>query len=111
MAESHSSFSSLKENVNSIVQQQIERVLQPATYNAKEVQGWTTAVSDGILAELQNVDRTFKYVVSCVIMQKTGAGLHSSTTCLWDKNTDGSCTVRWENKSMHCIVTVFGLGL
>ncbi|KAK1337899.1 hypothetical protein QTO34_001000 [Cnephaeus nilssonii] len=28
-----------------------------------------------------------------------------------DLSTDGSCTVRWENKTMYCIVSAFGLSI
>ena len=97
--------------------------------------------------------------VTCVIMQKNGAGLHTASSCFWDNSTDGrypplfplslclclclslslslslswswifrhscnivlnqyficiftgSCTVRWENKTMYCIVSVFGLAI
>lgn len=75
--------------------------------------------------------------VTCVIMQKNGAGLHTASSCFWDSNTDGkvgfpglgvptptapaltpsplpptgSCTVRWENKTMYCIVSAFGLSI
>ncbi|KAL3204466.1 hypothetical protein MRX96_011476 [Rhipicephalus microplus] len=51
------------------------------------------------------------YIVTCVIMEKNGAGLHTATSCYWDNTTDGSCTVRWENKTMYCIVSVFGLAI
>lgn len=51
------------------------------------------------------------YLVTCVIMQKNGAGLHTASSCFWDNTTDGSCTIRWENKSMYAIVTVFGLAI
>lgn len=44
-------------------------------------------------------------------MQKNGAGLHTASSCFWDNTTDGSCTVRWENKTMYCIVSVFGLSI
>lgn len=50
-------------------------------------------------------------LVTCTIMQKNGAGLHTASSCFWDNATDGSCTVRWENKTMYCIVSVFGLGI
>ena len=40
-----------------------------------------------------------------------GAGLHTAASCYWDNATDGSRTVRWENKTMYCITTVFGLAL
>lgn len=64
---------------------------------------------------------TFKYVtdlvylfylsVTCAIMQKNGAGFHAASSCYWDNMTDGSCTVRWENKTMYVIVSVFGLAI
>lgn len=40
-----------------------------------------------------------------------GAGLHTAASCWWDSTTDGSRTVRWENKSMLAITTVFGLAM
>lgn len=49
--------------------------------------------------------------VNCTIMQKNGAGLHTASSCYWDNASDGSCTVRWENKTMYCIVSVFGLAI
>ena len=44
-------------------------------------------------------------------MQKTGAGMAWASSCIWDEETDGNCTVRWENDSMYCIVNVFGLAI
>ena len=71
--------------------------------------------------------------VTSVVMQKNGAGLHTATSCFWDNTSDGraapdpraiaacsrparvvlagSATVRWENKTMYCITTVFGLSI
>lgn len=49
--------------------------------------------------------------VTCMIMQKNGAGLHTASSCYWNNDMDGSCTVRWENKTMYCIVSVFGLSI
>ena len=49
--------------------------------------------------------------VTAELMQKNGAGLHTATSCYWDNTTDGSATLRWENKSMYCVVTVFGLSI
>lgn len=40
-----------------------------------------------------------------------GAGLHVASSCYWDNSVDLSRTVKWENKTMYCICTVFGLCL
>jgi dynein light chain Tctex-type 1 len=53
----------------------------------------------------------FKYIVTCVIMQKNGAGMHMATSCFWDNSSDGSATLKWDNKTLHCIATVFGLAI
>ena len=66
---------------------------------------------ESTLKKLKDLNKPFKYVVTAVIMQKNGAGLHTATSCFWDNTTDGSATLRWENKSMYCIVTVFGLSV
>ena len=31
-------------------------------------------------------------LVNCLIMQKTGAGLHTASSCYWDNSTDGQHT-------------------
>ena len=31
----------------------------------------------------------FGVSVTCVIMQKNGAGLHTASSCFWDNTTDG----------------------
>ncbi len=55
--------------------------------------------------------RSLYVSVTCVIMQRVGAGLHMASTCLWNRKTDGSCHVRWENGTVVCVVTVFGLAI
>lgn len=66
---------------------------------------------------------TYKMKVSCfnvykillsvrvTITQKNGSGLHTAAAYFWDTLTDGTCTVRWENKYMYCIVNVWGMSL
>ena len=72
---------------------------------------WSNLLIDGCLKGLQNHNKAFKYVVTVVIMQKTGAGLHTAATCYWDTKRDGYCKVPWENDTIHCITTVFGMAI
>lgn len=55
-------------------------------------------------------------IVSCAIMQKNGAGLHSAHSCFWDRTNDNTVIVKWPNEKRKdpnaraiCIVTVFGV--
>lgn len=87
----------------------MEGVLQAAVYNAAKVPQWTSEVIEACMRRLTQLNKPFKYVVTAAVMQKTGAGLHMASSCYWDNAADGSCTYKWENKTMHCIVSVFGL--
>eukprot|EP00126_Sphaerothecum_destruens_P008136 Sdes_comp20101_c0_seq2m13099 len=99
------------DEVNNIIKESIEQSLQNTVYNHNKVSQWTANVVELCLKKLTALNKPFKYVVTNIIMQKNGAGLHTASSCFWDNSTDGSCTVRWENKTMYCIVTVFGLSI
>uniref|UniRef100_A0A672P466 Dynein light chain Tctex-type 1-like n=1 Tax=Sinocyclocheilus grahami TaxID=75366 RepID=A0A672P466_SINGR len=68
-------------------------------------------IVESSLRQLTKLGKPFKYMVTCIILQKNGAGLQTASSCFWDNSTDGSCTVRWENKTIYCIVSVFGLAI
>ena len=51
------------------------------------------------------------FSVTCVIMQRNGAGLEMASSCYWDGKLDGSFTYKYENKTMYIIVNVFGLSI
>lgn len=99
------------EDVSSIIKESIDGVLQSQHFNAQKVGQWTTLCLESCMKRLTLLNKPFKYIVTCIIMQKNGAGLHTAASCYWDNATDGSRTVRWENKTMYCITTVFGLAL
>uniref|UniRef100_A0A8C5LCD4 Dynein light chain Tctex-type 1 n=1 Tax=Jaculus jaculus TaxID=51337 RepID=A0A8C5LCD4_JACJA len=94
-----------------LVSQAIESAIGGNAYQHSKVNQWTTNVIEQTLSQLTKLGKPFKYIVTCVIMQKNGAGLHTASSCFWDSSTDGSCTVRWENKTMYCIVSAFGLSI
>jgi len=97
------------DEVKGFIDQAIEPVLGTHIYNPKKVHDWTSSIVEGILKNLQNINKPFKYVVTCLIMQRNGAGLHTASTCFWDPKSDGSCSVRWDNATIHAIVTIFAV--
>jgi len=99
------------EDVQNIIKESIETTLQNATYHHSKVPQWTNNVVEQFLKRLTNLNKPFKYVVTCIIMQRNGAGLHTASSCYWDNTSDGSCTHMWQNKNMYCITTVFGLAI
>lgn len=99
------------DDVSKIIKDTIEGVISGNAYQQEKVNQWSASVSEQCLSALSKLKKSFKYVVTCSIMQKTGAALHTASSCYWDSGTDGTCTVRWENKTMYCIVSVFGLAI
>ena len=90
----------------------------PQVYDAHKVNAWTDDVTqkavDALVRRPRHVHRVprrpltlslrraqrnkspnFKYMVSCLVLQKRGAGLHSATLATWDAQSDGSCTIQW----------------
>ncbi|KAM4712939.1 dynein light chain Tctex-type 1-like [Anableps anableps] len=99
------------EEVNKIIKCAVETVIGENSYKHSRVNQWTTSVVEQCLIQLSKLGKPFKYIANCIIMQKNGAGLQTASTCFWDNTTDESCTVRWENKSMYVIVSIFGLAI
>jgi dynein light chain Tctex-type 1 len=99
------------EDVEQIVRGAIHNSLNEHSYNSKKVNEWTNNIVTNCLKDLQALARPFKYIITCIIMQKTGAGLNCTTSMHWDASKDGHCKVPWENPTMNCIVTVYGLSV
>lgn len=110
----------------------MENTIGGNAYQNDKVNNWTGTVVETCLQVLTQLKKPYKYIgeqlilficttpcnpsstplpVTCMIMQKNGAGLHTASSCYWNNDMDGSCTVRWENKTMYCIVSVFGLSI
>lgn len=102
-------FQPIKEEMESLCKGIIEKYLQGKVYNQKEAQGWTNAISDEIIKTLHSQQRGFKFICNGTIFQKGDASLHFSSTCLWNPNTDGSITAKWDNDQMHCFICLFGI--
>ena len=99
------------EDVETVVKNTIGSVLESASYNPRKVNDWCNSVIDMCLKELQSLSRPYKYVLTAIIMQKNGAGMVSAASVTWDAAKDGCCKVTWENGTMHCVVTVYGMSV
>ena len=99
------------EDIGNVIKESIENTIGGNAYQHNKVNQWTSNVVEHCLNQLTKLARPFKYIVTAVILQKNGAGLHTASSCFWDNSTDGSCTLKWENKTMYCIVSVFGLAI
>ena len=73
-------FNELKEGAEKIARHSIRNVLQGQAYDALRVSGWTDDITKIAVEELTRMSPNFKYAVSCIISQKLGQGVDSSST-------------------------------
>ena len=92
----------------------IEPILGNQVYAPKKVGDWTSAIVESVLKLLQAANKPFKYVVTCIIMQKNGAGLHTASTCFWDTKSDGeapACADHLKSSDLRYLLTALDTGL
>ena len=102
-------FASIKDELTSAVDEIIHKHLDSQQYSQKDAQSWTNNITDEVIKTLHSQQRGFKFICNGTIFQKGDASLHFSSTCLWNPNTDGSITVKYENDQMHCFICLFGI--
>ena len=102
-------LAAIKDELTQMVDEIIRSYLNDKNYDQKEAQSWTNQISDEVIKQLHSQQRGFKFVCNSTIFQKGDASLHFSSTCLWNPNTDGSITVKYENDQLHCFVCLFGV--
>jgi dynein light chain Tctex-type 1 len=104
-------FKEMGEDVNTLTMSTIQTVVGDSKYAHSKVGEWTVAIGNKVTETLREMNPNFKYIVSTLVVQKLGAGLHLETLCSWDTKTDGSVTVCFDNDHLTCICTVLGLAI
>ena len=83
------------EEVCAVIQDSIASVIgEKMAFAEDKVGTWTNNIVEGCVAKLTALHKPFKYIATCIIMQKTGAGLIKASACFWDRCTDGACSIR-----------------
>lgn len=86
-------------------------------YDEANIESLSNYICEDIMQGLARLQKPFKYVCNCVLMQNTGAALHSALAEFVDGMNDGGGTVRWpsdkikEPTNFYAIVTVLGISL
>merc|ERR1711982_35372 len=93
--------------VQKIVIDAIKKHLSQVQYTPEDVNTWCTRIVDDCLKDCAKMGKLFKYVATCVIMQRSGAGLHTALSVFWDTKTDGCTSSHVVLKDMDVIVTVY----
>ena len=111
MAAEQAQFSKVKQMIQDLVKKSIEEELKDKAYSAKDGPNWAHNISEKVVKQLPEKSKDFKYSVTCIILNKSEGGLHMSSSCYWNAVSDGNIVEKWENESMHCIVSLFGFAI
>ncbi|ETK74898.1 hypothetical protein F441_18778 [Phytophthora nicotianae CJ01A1] len=104
-------FPLLKGEVNVIVQDAVRSVLEGNVYDNSKANDWVNMVTSACIEDLKRLCPNFKYIVTCFIRQRKGAGIEIGSGTYWDEKSDGSCTVQWENATIATVLYVYGLAI
>ena len=98
------------DDISKIILETIEKVIGPSVFDHLKIKYWNTSIVDEILNSLAKIDINYKFAVTCIINQSAGGpGLTTACSCFVNEATDNIVTERWDNSSLYCIVTVFGI--
>lgn len=97
--------------VDTMIRESIAQVLGDAVFSHGKMDVWVANIIEGALKRLAALAKPFKYVVTCNIQQRIGAGLHVACSTRWSEKSDGKLTVQWENESIFALVTVYWVAL
>lgn len=78
-------------------------------YTDAHVTEWSSAILETIITELSRLRKPFKYIVTCSILQRTGAGLQAATATHMDTATDCEITIPWSNAYVYASVHIFAV--
>jgi dynein light chain Tctex-type 1 len=104
-------FQQISKEVTTTAVEVMSQTLESKRYIANKTGEWIDSIGSNLVTQLRELSPNFKYIVSTVILQKTGAGWHSEVLACWDANTDGAITSKFESDSLICICTVIGVAL
>lgn len=103
-------FQVLSPTIKEIATRKLVDHMSDKYYEETSANGWSTTIISEILEDLGETESEwFRFLVSCTIISKEMSTAHTMGMALWDKDNDGSVSVDWENESMRCCVTVWGI--
>ena len=96
--------------VETIIKDVLHYRLEDYEYDPKLSSTKTKELSDEIKERVKKL-RYERYKIVCLVTigEKTGQGLQITSRCIWDSNWDTSSTYTYQNSTMFCTVTVFGV--
>ena len=66
-----------------------EEVLKDAMWDEQKVPQWINQINEKLMQSLMTLNKPYKYVITVVMQQKTGAQISGAVSCYYENTTDG----------------------
>ena len=86
----------------------VQRVVKDADYQQDKITDWVNKICDMSLNALKKLSGNFKYMVNCIIAEKSEIDIQSS--CFYSP-FDANCLITWENQNLTVVVNLFAVAL
>lgn len=102
------------------MQDAIDQFMVGKQYSEKNVPLWINDICEDVIKKLVGLQKPYKYMTNCTIMQKNGAGCVMSHNSFWDSGADLSASMIWPNKqtkaeqmksTIQCVIAVYAISL
>ena len=101
-------MSEQEQEVGGIIEEVQKEVLGGMSYQHAMVGEWCDSINAKVIKEMKNLKKDFKFVCNTLIVQKGITGMHSSSNCLWDEETDGVVTRNYDINNISAVTSVYG---
>ena len=78
-----------QEEVENILRETIQEVLETANWDETKVPLWINEICEKSMKRLVDMKMPYKFIVTCMLVQKTDKPLYSTYSTHWENNTDG----------------------
>jgi hypothetical protein len=103
----NSEFEKIKDDLIKMCEDVLKKCMEGKIYNREEAQIWVNKIPEEIIMNLKLNYTKMKFICNSTILQKKNTSLHFSSTCLWDRKSDGTISVKWEDDKMYCFICLF----
>jgi dynein light chain Tctex-type 1 len=79
--------------IDTLVREVVTGAVGDSPFALAKIDAWTGNIVEGCLKRLAALNKPFKYVITCNLSQKAGAGLHAGA-CSCPRAPPGTCRAR-----------------
>lgn len=80
-----------------VIRKIVEDILHTNQYYAESVDTWCRQIVNSCQQSLSDIYRSFKTIITTIIIPKHDENIHMGNACLWDYAVDGSTIIKLVN--------------